>query len=100
MKQLTQKEKKRLLVQAFWDQKVEGEALLSVISAPHSRALSRGPDRIQVFVRLLSTYDWYTLLKLIPKSALAEALSEEVLTRLYPKELRENYEYARKRLFG
>jgi hypothetical protein len=52
-----------------------------------------------IFCRLLSTYDWYTLIKLIPKKLLREALTDDVLGRLYPKELKEKYKYAREILF-
>ncbi|MFH1039289.1 MAG: hypothetical protein V1789_11545 [PVC group bacterium] len=57
-------------------------------------------DRINLYRRLLMTYDWYTLLELIPPGRLREALSEPVLARLYPESLKDRYLYARSVLFG
>lgn len=56
-------------------------------------------DKKLIFCRLLSTYDWHTLIKLIPEKLLREALTDDVLARLYPKELKEKYKYAREILF-
>ena len=57
-------------------------------------------DRANLFRRLLTTYDWYTLLALIPPDRLREALSEAVLDHLHPASLRERYRYARHVLYG
>jgi len=57
-------------------------------------------DRVNLFRRLLTTYDWYTLLAMIPPDRLPEALSDAVLDRLYPKSLKERYRYARRILYG
>jgi predicted nucleotidyltransferase len=54
-------------------------------------------DKPNLYGRLLTTYGWYRLLKLIPiKRLKEEALSETVIGRLFPNELRERYEYAGK----
>jgi len=57
-------------------------------------------DRANLFRRLLTTYDWYTLLALIPPDRLREALSEAVLDDLHPASLKERYRYARHVLYG
>jgi len=57
-------------------------------------------DRANLFRRLLTTYDWYTLLALIPPDRLREALSEAVLDHLHPASLKERYRYARHVLYG
>ena len=49
----------------------------------------------QFFCRLLTSCDWYTLLKLIPSGKLKVVLSDKVLDRLYPKDLKTKYVYAR-----
>jgi hypothetical protein len=46
------------------------------------------------------TYDWYTLLALIPPERLGEALSEPVIEHLHPASLKNRYLYARRILFG
>jgi hypothetical protein len=57
-------------------------------------------DRVNLFRRLLTTYDWYTLLALIPPDRLREALSDAVLDHLHPASLKERYRYARHVLYG
>jgi hypothetical protein len=82
----------------YWDADVDPEQI---------RRLFRGEidrvghiDRVNLYRRLLMTYDWYTLLSLIPPDRLREALSEAVLEHLYPASLKDRYIYARSVLFG
>ena len=93
------KDKKReLLVKAFWDKNVDIEYILNLLEGG---AESVPGDRINLYHRLLTTYDWYTLLKLIPIDRLKnEALSEAVLNHLFPDELRKKYKYAQRILSG
>lgn len=43
------------------------------------------------------TYDWYTLLALIPRlERLQDALSDSVIKKIFPKSLKEKYIYARR----
>ncbi|MCF8111125.1 MAG: hypothetical protein K9J85_06515 [Desulfobacteraceae bacterium] len=97
MKQLTPEEKKRLLSEAFWDKNIDTARLYDLLTGKAGQA--HEIDKKSVFSRLLSTYDWFTLMKLIPEDLLPEALSDEVISRLYPKQLRDKYAYARRILF-
>jgi hypothetical protein len=106
MKQLTPEDKKKLLSDAFWDKNVdenhwdknvdENQLYDFIIGKTETLPFL---DKKLIFCRLLSTYDWYTLNKLIPKKLLKEALTDDVLDRLYPKELKGKYKYARGILF-
>lgn len=49
----------------------------------------------QFFSRLLTSCDWYTLIKLLPPMQLSTILNDEILDRLYPTELKGSYTYAR-----
>ena len=54
-------------------------------------------DRIDLYRRFLTSHDWYTLLNLFSVTTLKdEILDEKVVCRLFPKELRNRYRYARK----
>ncbi|MCK5098547.1 MAG: hypothetical protein KAR45_10625, partial [Desulfobacteraceae bacterium] len=81
----------------FWDRNVDENQLYDLITGK----IKTLPflDKKLVFCRLLSTYDWYTLINLIPEKTLRQTLSDDILDRLYPKELKEKYKYARKILF-
>ena len=97
MKQLTPEDKKKLLSDAFWDKNVDENQLYDFIIGKTETLPFL--DKKLIFCRLLSTFDWYTLNKLIPKKLLKEALTDDVLDRLYPKELKGKYKYARGILF-
>jgi hypothetical protein len=47
------------------------------------------------FCRLLTSCNWYTLLKLMPPKKLRSILSNPILNKLFPKDLKEKYIYAR-----
>ena len=92
--QFSRDKKRELLVKAFWDKNVDIEYILNLLEGG---AESVPGDRIDLYHRLLATYDWYTVLKLIPIDRLKnEALSEAVINRLFPDELRKKYRYAQR----
>ena len=49
----------------------------------------------QFFSRLLTSCDWYTLLRLLPPEKINSVLSDSILSRLFPKDLKDKYIYAR-----
>jgi hypothetical protein len=53
-----------------------------------------------IYVKLLQSVRWYTLLQILTKEELQEAMSWEVIKAVFPQPLRETYLYARKVLFG
>lgn len=89
--------KKKLAV-LYWDSDVEPTQLEMLLRGDIDRI--GHIDRINLYRRLLKTYDWYTLLALIPPERLREALSEPVIEQLHPLSLKDRYLYARRILFG
>ena len=86
------------LMGVFRDTDVQPDRLLRLL---HGDIEKVGQiDRANLFRCLLATYDWYTLLAMIPPDRLHEALSDAVLDRLCPKSLKERYRYARRILYG
>ena len=78
----------------FWDRNIEPDYVLKLLEGGTERYPG---EKINLYVRLLTTYDWYTLLKLIPVDQLKrEVLSEGVVNHLFPPALRERYQYARR----
>jgi hypothetical protein len=86
------------LTDVYWDMDVNPNQLCSLLRGDIERI--GHIDRINLYRRLFMTYDWYTLLALIPPDRLREALSAPVLDRLYPKSLKDRYLYAKSVLFG
>ena len=98
MKPLPTEEKKRKLSLAFWDLKVNPDLLLNLLDGDIREA--EGIEKKDLYRRLLGTYDWYTLLKIVPREKLSQMLDDSVLDGLFPKDLKEKYLYARKLLRG
>jgi hypothetical protein len=92
--ELSEERKRELLNKLFWDRKIDLKYVLELLQG----APERHPgDKTNLYLRLLTSYDWYTLLKLIsPDSLKNEVLSESVVELLFPKELGNKYKYARK----
>jgi len=84
------------LAQFCWDIELD-ESLLPDLLDGNIETLG-GLDRANLFAKLLTGTDWYTLLKIIPDKDLNYLLSDNVLNRLFPKELKELYLYARRLL--
>ena len=92
--ELSEEKKRELIQKLFWDRDMDIEYILKLLEGGPEQFPE---DRANLYRKLLTTYGWYRLLKLIPiKRLKEEALSETVISRLFPKELREKYEYARK----
>jgi hypothetical protein len=82
-----------LLKMAFWDIDIEASELTELL---YGKVSSIGPiTRKQLFLRLLTSYDWYTLLKLLPAEALHDALSSDIIDHIWPPDLKKRLSYAR-----
>jgi hypothetical protein len=93
MNPLTRSEKEKILSRLFWDvekNQMDLEKLLEEKIETIEDLQSQ-----QFFCRLLTSCDWYTLLKLIPSGKLEFVLSDAVIDRLFPKDLKNKYIYAR-----
>ena len=78
MRQLSKKEKHKLLSRLYWDMDVKTNDLLRLLEETNEIGHI---DKLNFYCRLLKTYDWYTLLKLIPLEKFEEILSDPVLDR-------------------
>ena len=54
--------------------------------------------RKKLFVRMLTGLPWYTIIQLLPVENVNEMLTEEIISTLWPKSVKDQYEYIRKRL--
>lgn len=79
----------------------EGKEGSSICPHPVSGEAERvgGVDKNSIYHKILNGYNWYTVLKIIPKEKLKEVLSEEVVKCLFPQPLRDKYRYVRSGLF-
>lgn len=81
-----------------WDLKLDAGLLLQLLNDEIEGV--EGVDKTSLYRRLLTTYDWYTLIKLVPPEKLRMMLDDSVLDRLFPKDLKDKFLYARTVLRG
>ena len=94
MKPLDKRQKHKLLCRLYWDKEVDPEHLSRLVDGK-ARSETEA-DVLNFYSRLLATYDWYTILKLVPKKRLEEILTDKIIDRLYPEEVKTRFQYARR----
>jgi hypothetical protein len=52
-------------------------------------------DILNLYHRMLTTFDWYTILRIVPSDKLGDLLSDAVLDKIRFRDLREKFLYAR-----
>ena len=98
MNQFTSTEKIKLLSKLYWDVDVSQDNLHRLLNGEID---SIGfIDKTNLYYRILTTFDWYTIQKLIPHAYLSDLLADEVLNRIHNTELKNRLLYARHVLSG
>ena len=97
MKKLSQKEKDKLLSRIFWDLYINPNEIRNMLDRPIEE-VTASILQINLFRRLLTSCDWYTLIKLIPLEKINAILSDLIIEGIYPKDIKRKYLYARKYL--
>jgi hypothetical protein len=93
MKIKSDDEIKSLLLNLFWDAKVDPDELLGLFTGKIERIGSI--DRSSLYYRILTSFDWHTILKIVPLSNLKALLDDDIINRIHPKDLKDKYLYAR-----
>ena len=96
MKRLTEIEIKSILSKLYWDVKVDPEQLYGLLNGDLDRI--GHIDISNLYYRILTTFDWYTILKVVPREKLGELLSDSVLDRIRFNDLKDKFLYARKKI--
>ena len=90
---LTSSQKQKIISRLFWDMQSK-EIDVDVYMEEKFKAIETIQSR-QFFRRLLTSCDWYTLLKLIGPERLPVILGDTIIDELFPHELKKKYKYAR-----
>lgn len=96
MNLLTKKETKTLLSRLYWDVDVDPEQLYQLLTGEKDRI--GHIDVHNLYYRILTTLNWYDILKIVAPEKLGELLSDSVLDRIRFNDLKERYLYARKQI--
>jgi hypothetical protein len=93
MKTLSEPEIKNMLLRLYWDVKVQPEVLHELLIGKVERI--GHVDILNLYYRMLMTFDWYTILRIVPSDKLGDLLSDAVLDKIRFRDLKEKYLYAR-----
>ncbi len=80
-----------------WDVNLSEEEVEELFSG--KKEIIRGVTSQNIYVKLLTSYNWYTLLKIAGKEKLREILTDDIIEKLKSKTLQQKYFYARSVLF-
>lgn len=94
---MSEEEIKTILSKINWDTPYSTDQLYRIFTGAESHA--GGIDKEWIYLRILNTYNWYTVLKIFPKNELPFLLSDKVIARLFPRQLRNKYLHVRSALF-
>ena len=94
MKTLTEPEIKNMLSRLYWDVKVQPDQLHALLKGKIERI--GHVDILNLYYRMLTTFDWYTILRIVPADKLGDLLSDAVLDKIRFRDLKEKFLYARK----
>ena len=81
----------KLIKNILWDLNLTPEEVISVLSDRKNQ-----DERRRFVVRLLRSYNWYTLLKIFTIEEMIEIINDnKVINALFPNSLKEKYKNAR-----
>ena len=82
-----------MLARLYWDVKVQPDELYALLKGEIERI--GHVDNLNLYHRMLTTFDWYTILRIVPSDKLGDLLSDPVLDRIRFRDLKEKFLYAR-----
>lgn len=86
----------KLLQQLSWDYALSAEEIRDLLEGKKEKAGHY--TRPMLFRKMLETYPWFTILKLLPAEQVKKLLTDEVIGSLRSDSLKKKYEYIRHRL--
>jgi hypothetical protein len=92
MKTLSKQQKLEILSRLYWDLNIPADELYNRLYGD-ARSRTESVDDINLYRRMLTTLDWYTILRLLPAEKLSALLDDKVLQGVFPKDLQKKYRY-------
>ncbi len=81
----------------LWDINLSPAEVYALLHGDETQV--RGVTRNNIYRRLMTTFNWYTVKELVPAANYKELLSDEVLNSLYPPSIKKKYQLVRNVLF-
>ncbi|MBI2416786.1 MAG: hypothetical protein HYV28_02605 [Ignavibacteriales bacterium] len=89
-------ERIKLFKQIMWDYSILPEDVYAVLQG--EKQLAGHYNRDTLFVKLLESYSWFTIVELLSVNIIKDLLTTQNINKLRSPSLREKYEFVRKRL--
>jgi len=81
----------QLIKNILWDVDMSPEEVMSMMTD-----IKRSDERRRIIVKLLTSYNWYTLLKIFTTEEMIEIINDnKVIDSIFPQSLKEKYKNAR-----
>jgi hypothetical protein len=93
---MKKEERHNILRQIMWDYNISAVEIDAVFKGKAEKAGHY--DKKALFVKLLESYSWFTVVQLFSPGELRQLLSDDVIKKLRFKSLRTKYEFVQKRL--
>lgn len=93
---MNKKERHKIFRQIMWDYNISAVDVEAVLQG--KRDTIGHYNKQTIFIKLLESYSWFTMVQLFSPDELRELLSDDVIKRLRFKSLRNKYEFVQKRL--
>jgi len=77
----------------FWDYDITEGTLNEILRGELQEA--KGITRSKIYSRLLESYSWYQILKIIDSNQIAAILSDDIIEKIWNKPLQKRYQYAK-----
>lgn len=87
---MNESEVKKYLKMAFWDLVFEPDDLYELLTKKTDKLGSLNLEKL--YIRLMETYSWYRILRIVPSNQIYELFSDTVLSKLRSNHLRKRYE--------
>jgi hypothetical protein len=89
-------ERQTIFRQIMWDYNISSADVEAVLSG--KRDTAGHYNKQAVFVKLLESFSWFTIVQLFSQEELRQLLTDDVVKKLRFKSLRTKYEFVQKRL--
>jgi len=93
---MNKEERYILFKQIMWDNSLSPDDIEALLQGMNEK-IGRY-DKNAVFIKLLESFSWFTILQLFSPEELRNLLSDDVVKRLRFKSLKTKYEFVQKRL--
>ena len=90
---MNKQEKKERIKRLFWDLSVDVDRIVRYMDGDTESLEEISVESL--YRRMLTSVSWYTLQELVSREMLRDMLDDRILSRLFPKDLKEQYTYAR-----